>query len=676
MRQSGYMAKTDHLRRMREQTQHAMEKMRQSWQRTSLLTLIGSTIWYLAIASQLLWHGFGTLGYLEEGVVGETPNIQQCFISAATSYQVNSGCAKAMYSPAGWMIILSFLTIWWNPVMRRRWIDRAVGLSEFYKLQLILLFVRTGGWYVLGVDMETGFEHNVTKAIHSVMLAFNLVVSNSPSGLLRFADLTKIPFIAYRKVYIAQSPRVTFQETYEPLVPLRQRTTAAQSTSQQAIPPSSRSSTSSTRHHRYRYERPPSPAAKPFPPAYHPPTPPPEEGYDEMDIDPPKKTHNLRPSIHRPEEPTWKGPSPFYGKIPAAPVSMEHQLRNPPNKPSFQKTSPERQELFFQSMTKGRSALSAVNGVESNSHSTEIEMRPPQFFTEKDRADQETGLESWFSDVFSLGDAAAGARKASGIDNDGSVMEASETRELWYSISCILGLVLAAYCWTVAYFYPSLSVPLYFAAVGVAAIVSGTRLHLIFSSDIINHSDLLLCLLEFFGSAAIGYRIQQARLADFPIHEELGSFPLWYFGFMIFQESSVFVTAYRQREQLRKMKARKEYIVRQEHPQRGKEPSPPREQKSLPVERSFAPLSQRIPQSSALSRPRQHQTPGRTGFLQDHPNTFEEHVARTQAQYANASPGSKGMSGLSLGFDDAPPTQRRSARLRGHAVNPWQVGGL
>lgn len=181
IRQSGYMAKTDHLRRMRENTMNAMTHMRESWHRTSLLTLLGSTVWFVVVPTQLLWHGLGAMTREDDTYTSESTSFSQCLMAAASQHQIDAECAKRMHSPAGWMILLSIFTLWWNPIMRRRWIDRAVGLKEFYKLQLIILFVRVAGWYMLGKEKEIDMEPRVTKAVHAVMLVINTVVSSTTS---------------------------------------------------------------------------------------------------------------------------------------------------------------------------------------------------------------------------------------------------------------------------------------------------------------------------------------------------------------------------------------------------------------------------------------------------------------------------------------------------------------
>ena len=393
-----------------------------------------------------------------------------------------------------------------------------------------------------------------------------------------------------------------------------------------------------------------------------------------MDLDTPEKHYDLKPTIHRRiDPPQWNHPTPFYGKLPPAPVSMERQLRNPPNKPSFKKTSPEMQESFFQNMTRGRLSGSGINPSEPRQSPIRTEMREPRLFTEQDRAAQETGLESWFSDFFSLGEPISGIAQTS-AQKVGSEEENSPTISLWSQILPILSLGLAAYLWNIASTHSRAALPLYFMAVGIAAIVSGTRLRSIILSNIVNHSDVLLCLLELFGALAIGFQIRQALLAGYRIDEELGSFPLWYFGFMIFQESSSFISAYRQNARFRNLEPTQEYLQAQQQPPQRREVSPPREPKSLPMDQSLTQHSHTSQPSSSFSysSQRQNHMTAQPGFQQV-PDSFEERVTRSQT--TKQSPGSQGFAGLSLGLDSDTPL-RRSTRAKGKVVNPWEVGRM
>ena len=174
---SGYMAKTDHLRRMRENTKNAMVQMKRSWQRTSLLTLAGSTVWFLSILIHVVCHGLGALSQEDNSLSAKSVAFKRCIVKAYQHHKVDGGCGRRLHSITGWALALSLLTIWWNPVMRRRWIDRAVGLKEFYKLQLVIAFARFVVWYTLGRANHLELELNAVKAIHLGMLVLNIIVS-------------------------------------------------------------------------------------------------------------------------------------------------------------------------------------------------------------------------------------------------------------------------------------------------------------------------------------------------------------------------------------------------------------------------------------------------------------------------------------------------------------------
>ena len=177
IRQSDYMANTDRLRRMREQTHSAMEKMKSSWRQTTLLTLCGSIAWFVAVFTQLLWHGLGALQQESDGLVNDSIDLKYCLLSAVTHREVATKCTEQIYEWTVKACLLSLLTIWWNPVMRRRWIDRAVGVAEFYRLQVIIVILRGASLYFLGAQRRHEIEPQGVKAIHAFLFIFNVVVS-------------------------------------------------------------------------------------------------------------------------------------------------------------------------------------------------------------------------------------------------------------------------------------------------------------------------------------------------------------------------------------------------------------------------------------------------------------------------------------------------------------------
>lgn len=93
---------------------------------------------------------------------------------------------------------------------------------------------------------------------------------------------------------------------------------------------------------------------------------------------------------------SFNGPSPFYGKLPAAPISPAHRLRNPPNRPRLEVPSAQRKENFFKNMTQ-----KPAFGTANKDH-YEIQIADPKLHVANPKAYQlDTGFEEAFG-KFSL----------------------------------------------------------------------------------------------------------------------------------------------------------------------------------------------------------------------------------------------------------------------------------
>lgn len=126
---------------------------------------------------------------------------------------------------------------------------------------------------------------------------------------------------------------------------------------------------------------------------------------DAMDLDTPEKATAMWTPRKRPDllpTPASQIPSPFHGHLPPEPVSQAHRLRNPPNKPSFQRAPESRQKAFTESIM-GKSSLGDDKSIDGSSplRPTDIQMAPPRFFASRQ---EETGLESLFTGLVSLSD--------------------------------------------------------------------------------------------------------------------------------------------------------------------------------------------------------------------------------------------------------------------------------
>ncbi|KAI4172246.1 MAG: hypothetical protein LQ343_003681 [Gyalolechia ehrenbergii] len=396
IRSTGYAAKTDHLRRMMNRTRGAGITFN-SWTWKRVGGVLGTIGWTTGFLGQLCWDLFGALPptHADDGLPSEDEpqSIATCLISGTLNIQSTPSCNELLQPMLVFTFVLSLLFFWWNPRMQyklRGGYGRIVGYIEYYKLQLIALAIRYAGWKLMAKDSVVHIDPQATRALH----AFSLV-----AGIM----LTVLSFYAIR---IDQQPLVSFQENYEPLVaPLSEQQTST--TTRQTL----RNSSSPWRRR-----------AEPFPieklaprpqqPVYQPPTPPPEEDSEDcmMEWSP---QHNFGPvSTYRAPQPkpAYDGPSPFHGVLPPAPISWAQRLRNPPTQPAFQKASETKKGNFFG--RKNQSVVSdAASDITSPAHSvthasmfdmdSPVKFAPPRFFAPADR--METGLESLFSNAFSLG---------------------------------------------------------------------------------------------------------------------------------------------------------------------------------------------------------------------------------------------------------------------------------
>jgi hypothetical protein len=180
LRATNYAAKTDHLRRMVDKTRGTrIPHHASSWM--SFIIFLGGLLWAVSWAGQVLWNGVGlwmaTLEY--DGLIDEViaSSASTCVQQAISGVPIASGCIELVDWVARLALILSFLTIWWNPRLqenlgRRGW--KIAGKKEYYFVQLLMLGARCATYAYL---TQTSNSLLVTQVLHAASLFLGLVVS-------------------------------------------------------------------------------------------------------------------------------------------------------------------------------------------------------------------------------------------------------------------------------------------------------------------------------------------------------------------------------------------------------------------------------------------------------------------------------------------------------------------
>ena len=183
IQKTGYAAKTDHLRRMMEQTRGTGRK-NQAWGRKIAAVAAGEAAWYLSLLGQLSWHLINVvkasedLDGLQDAEV--LPSLSSCLQQGLQNPSVAPACARVYSNAVRFALCLGILSIWWNPGLKQKFKPKRghlIGMGQFYKLQVIFLAVRFVAWTVLAKHPSFDFDTRTAMGIHAFMLVFTVLVS-------------------------------------------------------------------------------------------------------------------------------------------------------------------------------------------------------------------------------------------------------------------------------------------------------------------------------------------------------------------------------------------------------------------------------------------------------------------------------------------------------------------
>ncbi|KAI9758824.1 MAG: hypothetical protein M1835_000527, partial [Candelina submexicana] len=542
IRASGYLAKTDHLRRMMEKTRGSTSRFDLSrWGWRDAVVLVGALAWWASSVGQVLWNVMGATIRLDDtdGLHAEDTEvkIRACLDQLLQRLATEKSCVSEITPVARICLLLGMVSIWWNNRLSekvRGTGGRMVGLSEYYKLQIVVLATRVVAWWALQNAGRIGMSPVALKGAHGFMLTFIIISA----------------IISLRTVKIDHTPCFTFHDTYEPLTIQEASASRPSSTRKPYATPepsefSQYNPQSATLVRPFPIDSLAPTSQKSYSSYCDPPTPPPESPIsDSMDWTPTQKTFNpARPRRISLPKPALTEPSPFYGRLPQAPISKAQQLRNPPNQLTFRKASEQKQQNFFNSVVR-RSPEN--DGDEDSPTKGNIDMAPPRFFTQQDRA--HTGLESLFDAAFSIGDEpkevkAARQRRREALNQRNASVETASP------LAHVLGvclLILALSAWRLASWMQIFGWQLRVGAVAIVALLASKaffqELHGARSQA--RPWNLMLTFCETAGSLVLGllsfFKTDMSKYVDSEVVDIVGTVLL---GSMIIRELWMLVSA-------------------------------------------------------------------------------------------------------------------------------------
>lgn len=136
---------------------------------------------------QIAWDGLvlSMSGKEHEGLLDDEIALSGCIQQAMRGSDLGSGCTALVTPMARLALLLGLLACWWNPKLQefsRRRGGRMVGVSEYYKHQTLLLFVRYLAYLYLDRTPSSDINLQKTLGIHAFLIFFCALVS----GFLTF----------------------------------------------------------------------------------------------------------------------------------------------------------------------------------------------------------------------------------------------------------------------------------------------------------------------------------------------------------------------------------------------------------------------------------------------------------------------------------------------------------
>ncbi|KAE8147285.1 Ima1 N-terminal domain-containing protein [Aspergillus avenaceus] len=387
IRQTGYEAKSDHLRRMMDRSKAGRAaRHARRWNWRSLLVFTGAICYWASIAGQLSWDLWGALADgspLKSDEPLAQPSIISCVRQSLQNRRVPSPCSVDLSPYAGLSLIAGILSLWYNPKLRLKVEGRGgrfVGLGEYYQVQLIVMVVRCVFWALLRDPSSSGLQPNLPPTLHTFMFIFVFLAVLLSRRVVQYNTR---PLVNWTENTPAATPARSREDTPVQTTAGKQPFTTPSESLQRSVP-------------RFPLEKLATPRPAPNEPSI--PTPPPEG--DDMDWTPsaPSVQHDLTPtvSVHQREQKSvLDGPLPFYGSLPAAPKPPSWNLRSQPA---------QRQKPIEQVVERNpfhRNPNQPSNSWAQNTNPSDNVFAPPKFFPMSDHA-ASTGLESLFDKTFTI----------------------------------------------------------------------------------------------------------------------------------------------------------------------------------------------------------------------------------------------------------------------------------
>jgi hypothetical protein len=457
---------------------------------SSSIDFAGKCLWYMGLLGQIIWNIMALVAIVQH----DNPEALESFLHlppiALLEPAIYTSTSRTWASSSLLCTVASF---WWNPMfkqMNNGFMNHIKGFGDWYKLQFLLVVIRSLFYYIMGTGLFADPFSAVSTGAHIFFPCFVTLVCIL-LDLQILSNIQQMAFRALRSLRIDMSPLWASTPEKLPHVgprsgsPIAGVDSMADALDQIAATPSRKSrqlSPSSPSPPPYALQgfpkriqaqqlssTPPAPSRSLLPqirtspsllemthaesvrylatgevPVHL------QQRYnvnetEEMEWTPSQsqsqhRAFNPPRSLQRQTElfgqaPTGDQPSPFWYKVPPAPITPAQRLRNPPNQPRLRVSSQETKENFFNNITHRNSGTDTAGRqappLRDEVSRPEIEFAQQKFFPPPPPSEAGNTLADLLTS-FSLDNSETESHKL--------VEASSTTRHICQSIALFLGI--------------------------------------------------------------------------------------------------------------------------------------------------------------------------------------------------------------------------------------------
>jgi hypothetical protein len=170
MREAGRTAKIDHLRRLMDKSRATRATTVNKITLSGSFDFAGKCLWYVGLAGQLLWSTMALVAVAQQST---STLFFTTFLTPVISLATSDMWTRSS-------LLCSVAAIWWNPMfkqMKNGFMNHIKGFGDFYRLQFLLIVIRSLFYYTMGTGVFADPFSSATTGAHLFIFGFVTLVS-------------------------------------------------------------------------------------------------------------------------------------------------------------------------------------------------------------------------------------------------------------------------------------------------------------------------------------------------------------------------------------------------------------------------------------------------------------------------------------------------------------------